>query len=225
MKIKTDKHTMIWGSLLIILGLLSLIETYFRLSAWVWVIALAAAGFGVFWIYTTDRSDRWLFIPAYVLWVVAGLVAIATLDFLPGEFIVTYVLLAIALPFLDVYRRNRAQWWWLIPCYTLAAVGLMVLLIGANVIDGILVSAYVMFATAIPFFVAYFRNKKIWWALIPGGIMAVLGFSFLLSGDAAKFIGPLVLVVTGGWIIFRQFTRKEDAELDTKKPASSEDDT
>ncbi|MCJ7623328.1 MAG: hypothetical protein MUO76_07475 [Anaerolineaceae bacterium] len=224
MKFNTEKQAIVWGGLLIIFGLLSLIEVYFRLFAWVWIVVLAAAGFGVFWIYTTDRSDRWLLIPAYVLWAVAGLIAITTINFL-DNIIATYVLGAIALPFLYVYWRDRAQWWALIPAYSLAAVGFMVFLIEANVIDDILVAAYVMFAIAIPFFVVYFRNKGNWWALIPGGIMAVLGISFLLSGDAAQFVGPLVLVIAGGWIIFRQFSRKETAKLETKKPVSSEDDT
>jgi hypothetical protein len=276
MKFNTNKQAVVWGGLLILFGLLSLIETYFRLSAWVWIVVLAAAGFGVFWLYTTDRSDRWLLIPAYVLWAVAGLILIATLDIFQGELIATYVLVAIALPFLDVYRRDRNQWWALIPAYSLlavglmvfligvgvlddyliavyvmlaiaipfffvyfrnrnnwwaliptysvVAVGLMVFLIGVGVLDDILVAAYVMFAIAIAFFFVYFRNRSHWWALIPGGIMAVLGISFLISGDAAEFIAPLALVIAGGWIIFRQLTRKEAVKLDTKEPASSEEE-
>ena len=134
------------------------------------------------------------------------------------------MLVAIALPFLYVYWRDQTQWWALIPTYTLAAVAFMVLLIEVNFIDGILISAYVMFAIAIPFIIVYFRNKKNWWALIPGGIMTILGISFLISGNTARFLGPLVLIVVGAWIIFRQRNRKNIPDQDTDEQANLADE-
>ena len=61
-----------------------------------------------------------------------------------------YVLIAIALPFLGVYYRNRALWWALIPAYVmLAVVGVIALAEMAGASDN-LVTAYVMFAIAVP---------------------------------------------------------------------------
>jgi threonine/homoserine/homoserine lactone efflux protein len=60
-------------------------------------------------------------------------------------------------------------------------VGVMVGLIGLGVLDDLLIPTYVMFAIAIPFFVVYARDTKQWWALIPGGIMVVIGLSFLVA--------------------------------------------
>jgi predicted membrane protein len=121
------------------------------------------------------------------------------------------VLVAIAIPFLAVYYRDRRLWWALIPAYVLIAIGLMVALIGLGVLGDLLVPSYVMFAIAIPFFFVYFRNRKLWWALIPAGILAVIGVAFLIAEAAFAYIGALVLILVGGWMLLRAFTRKEPA--------------
>ena len=158
---------------------------------------LAAAGLGAFGIYLTDRSDWGLLIPAYVLWAIAGLVTLIELNILRDESIATYVLAAIALPFLVVFLRNRDQWWALIPAYVLLAVGVMVGLLGLGMLTDLLVPAYVMFAIAIPFIAVYALTPKEWWALIPGGIMAIIGLAFLVAEAQIQYIAPVVLVLVG----------------------------
>jgi len=218
MKTQSMRQGFVWGGLLILLGAVLLVETYTDLTAWAWVIILAAGGLGAFGVYLTDRSDWGLLIPAYVLWSVAGLVALIELNILRDESIATYVLTAIALPFLVVFLRNRDQWWALIPAYVLLVVGVMVGLLGLGVLTDLLVPAYVMFAIAIPFFVVYVRNTKQWWALIPGGILAIIGLSFLIAEAAAQYIAPVALVIVGVWILVRQFTRKEPASPEADQP-------
>jgi hypothetical protein len=154
-----------------------------------------------------------LLIPAYVLWAIAGLVALITLNVLRDESIATYVLTAIALPFLVAFLRDRRQWGALIPAYVLLAVGVMVGLIGAEVLNDLLIPAYVMFAIAIPFFVVYARNPGQWWPLIPAGIMAVIGLSFLIAEAAVQYIGPVVMILAGAWILVRMFARGEPADI------------
>ena len=214
MDTQSRKQGIVWGSLLIFFGVMALVETYTDLTAWTWVIILAAGGLGLFGVYLTDRSDWGLLIPAYVLWAIAGLIALIELNILRDESIATYVLAAIALPFLVVFVRNRDQWWALIPAYVLLAVGGMVGLIGSGVLDDLLIPAYVMFAIAIPFFVVYARNTKQWWALIPGGITAIIGLSFLIAETAVQYVGPVALILVGVWILARQFIRREPAVLD-----------
>jgi hypothetical protein len=213
MKSQTRKQALVWGGLLIFFGVITLAETFTDLTAWTWVALLAAGGLGVFAVYLTDRSDRGLLIPAYVLWAIAGLIALITLNVLRDESIATYVLTAIALPFLVVFLRDRKQWGALIPAYVLLAVGVMVGLIGAGILSDLLVPAYVMFAIAIPFLVVYARNPKEWWPLIPGGIMAVIGLSFLIAEAAIEYIGPVVMILAGAWILVRMFTRGEPADI------------
>jgi hypothetical protein len=224
MQSQSKKQGLVWGGLLILFGVMALVATLTDLSAWLWVVVLAVAGLLVFGVYLTDRSEATLLIPAYVLWAVAGLVTLTTLDVLPDEFIALYVLAAIALPFLVVFLRDRAQWWALIPAYVLLAVGLMVVLLESGVLSELLVPAYVMFAVAIPFLVVFALNPKQWWPLIPGGIMAVIGLAFLVAEAAVEYIGPIALVVVGIWILARQFLRKEPAAPDTPAVAGPEAD-
>ena len=209
MESQDRKQALVWGSLLILLGAVLLVDTFTDLSAWAWVAMLAVAGLVAFGVYLTDRSQWALLLPAYVMWAVAGLVALITLNVLRDDAIATYVLAAIALPFLVVFLRNREQWWALIPAYVLLAVGVMVGLLGLGVLTDLLVPAYVMFAIAIPFFVVYARNPQQWWALIPGGILAVIGLSFLIAEAAVQYVAPAVLVIAGVWILVRMFTRRE----------------
>ena len=216
MESRERRQAIVWGGLMILFGIMALIETFTGLSAWTWVVVLTVAGFGVLGIYVTDRSDWGLLIPAYVLWAIAGLVALITLNVLQDESIATYVLAAIALPFLVVFLRNRDRWWSLIPAYVLLVIGVMVGLIGLGVLDDLLIPAYVMFAIAIPFFAVYARNPRQWWALIPGGIMGIIGLSFLIAESAAQYVAPIALIVAGAWVLVRQFTRKE-----REQPAAS----
>ena len=96
----------------------------------------------------------------------------------------------------------------------LLAVGIMVGLIGAGVLNDLLIPSYVMFAIAIPFLVVYTRNPKQWWPLIPGGILAVIGASFLAAEAAIEYILPAGLIIAGIWIVARQLLRGEQNEPD-----------
>jgi hypothetical protein len=261
MKLSSRKQSFVWGSLLVLFGVMAMIEQFVDLSPWVWVGVLAASGLGVFAIYLTERSAWGLLLTAYILWAVAGLIAFAELEILPDPFIAIYVLTAIALPFLVVFLCNRSQWWalipfyvlvvigimiglvewhimpdifvatyvltvialpflvvflrnhgnwWaLIPAYVLLAIGVMVALIELRVLSDLLIPAYVLLAIALPFFVVFARNLKHWWALIPGGILALIGLSFLLATAAVQVVGAAALIVAGIVILVLQLVRKK----------------
>ncbi len=225
MKSNASRQGLVWGVVLILVGVLSLVNYFTEVGAWVWVAFLAAAGLGAFGFYLADRSDWGTLLAAYVLWAIAVLVALVTLDVLHDEAVAFYVLLAIALPFLAVFVRDRAQVWALIPAYVLLAVAVMIGLIGLGVLDDLLVPAYVLLAIALPFFVIYVRDRRQWWPLIPGGVLAVVGLSFLIAEAAVEYIGALVLLVVGAWILLRAFGRRElTGEPDALPPSSPEAD-
>lgn len=224
MKSQTGKLGIVWGGLLILLGGMLLIESFTEIGAWVWVAALAVAGFGVYAVYTTDRSERWLLIVSYALLAIALMVALITLDILRDSFVATYVLTAIGGVFLYIYLTERTHWWAVIPAYILLAIGVMVGLIEVGILEDNLIAAYVLLTIATPFFVVYARDTKQWWALIPGGIMAIIGLSFLITEPAAVYIVPAALIIVGAWVLVRQFTRKELATHEAPTPSSSEVD-
>ena len=207
---KQRKQGLVWGGLLILLGMMSLGETFFDLSAWAWVAMLIVGGLGVYGLYSFDQTEKWMLVISYALLAVASLVSLLTLNILQGTFIPTFVLLAIALPFLMVFLQiERTKWGLLIPFYIMLAIGVMVPLIGIGVLDGVLVAAYVLFAIAIPFFVIYARNSRKWWALIPGGITSMVGLSFLIAENAIQFVAPIAMIIAGIWVAFRAISERK----------------
>lgn len=270
MKLQSRNQALVWGSLLIIFGVVGLVESFTDLTTWTWAAILAATGLGIFGVFLRDRSEWWPLIPAYALWATAGLLALVELNVLDGVFLAayilptialpfivvflrdrsqwwalipayvllavaamlllsetvllpdafqaTFILTAIALPFLVVYLLNRAQWWPLIPAYVLLSIGVMIPLEELGVLSDFLVPAYVMFVIAIPFFVVYIRNPKQWWPLIPGGIMTTIGLSFLLV-EAFQYVFPALVILVGLWVLMRSFTRKETLSDEPSLPA------
>ena len=214
MNTQSRKSGLVWGGLLIVFGVLALLETVTDLGAWVWVAVLTIGGLGVYAIYATDRAEKWLLIISYAMLAVAGLVTLLTLGVLDDPYVATYVLLAIAIPFLAAFLFDRTKWGLLIPFYVLLAVGAMVTLLELGVLDDLLVVSYILFAVAIPFFVVFARDTSKWWALIPGGITAIVGASFLIAEAAAQYVGAFVLILAGIWVLVRQLTRKETEEIE-----------
>jgi hypothetical protein len=155
---------------------------------------------------------------------IALMVALITLDILQDSYIATYVLTAIALPFLYIYLTDRAHWWAVIPAYILLAIGLMVGLIEGGILEDNLVASYVLFSVAIPFFAIYARDRKLWWALIPGGITGLIGLALFVAEAAAEVILPAALIIVGGWILIRQFTRRETTAMEVPEPTEPEID-
>jgi hypothetical protein len=208
MRTKPAKQALVWGGTLILVGVLSLVNQFVELSAWVWAGMFALAGLGALGLYLSDRSDWAMLLATYVVWALALLIALTGLNVLRGDAVAFYVLSAVALPFLAVFVRDRAQWWAVIPAYILLAVAVMIWLIGRGVLGDLLIPSYVLFAVALPFFVVYARDRSQWWALIPGGIMAVVGLSFLIAEGGVETIGAIVLILIGVGMLVRLFTRR-----------------
>jgi hypothetical protein len=211
MNTPSKRSGLVWGGLLIVLGILALLETITDLSPWIWVAILVIGGLGVFAFYVTDRTEKWLLIIAYAMLAVAGLVTLLELDLLRDAYVATYVLLAIGLPFFVAFLNNRSNWGLLIPAYVLLVIGVFVPLTEFGVLNDSVVVTYILFAIAIPFFVVFLRNTKNWWALIPGGILSIVGLGFLISEASVGYVFAAVMIVAGILILVRQLTKGEEA--------------
>lgn len=175
---KGAKRILLLAGVLILIGALILVNRSVTLSPWVWAACLAVAGLGALALHLADRSDGLLLVAAYLLWVIAGLLALVPSGLLREEGAACYVLLAVALPFLAAFIRDRARWWALFPAYfLLVIVGAIGLAEFAGIGDD-LVSAYLALAAGIPFLAIYARDRKQWWALLLGAVAVVLGLSF-----------------------------------------------
>jgi hypothetical protein len=172
------------------------------------VLGLVALPF--FAVFLVNRENWWALIPGWVLFSIGAMILLIGFGVLEGGIIPLYVLSSIGLPFLVVFLVNRENWWALIPAYVMFAIGLMVALIDARVLDDLAIPAYVMFSVAIPFFVVFLSNRSQRWALIPGGITGLMGLAFFAGTDLAKYVIPAVLIIAGAWVLLRSFVQREE---------------
>jgi len=141
--------------------------------------------------YLTDRSRNWwALIPGGVMLFLTVITLLV--DYTSGdEWVGALFLFMIALSFLFVYLNNRTRTWALIVTYVMFVLGIAPLLsMGGR--DAAYFGSVFMFAVALPFFFLYFRAAQNWWAIIPAGIMTVLGVIVTLA------IAGLINDNTGG---------------------------
>jgi hypothetical protein len=175
MRDSSTKQSLIWGSLLIVFGVIGLLDSIMDLSLWVWVGAMGVMGLGVLAFYIADPTEWWPLIPAYILIVLAAFVAGIELDLLRDSFIASGILTVIAIPFLAVYVRDRSEWWPLIPSYVLLIIAAMLALIETGILGDTWVATFVLAGIGSPFLVVYLINRSNWWALIPAYVMFDIG--------------------------------------------------
>jgi hypothetical protein len=207
----------VWGILLIAGGLLFLLQNlgiFSGLAALVWVALFAAAGLFFLYLFLKDRtSSWWAAIPGCTL---LGLAATVFFGEVGPRFLEPVsgplFLFSIGLGFVLVYLATPQNWWAVIPAgvmTTLAVVagvdafrlrwidsgslffiglGLTFLLLGVLPANG---------------------EKGLRWAFIPGVVLLVMG---ILIGTplvaAINYLWPLVLIVGGALLIWRNLTSK-----------------
>ncbi len=199
-------------AMLAVAGLLTLITLGILVDSYVATYVLLAIATPFLVAFLFNRTNWGLLVPFYVLLVIGIMVSLLELGVLVDSYVATFVLLAIAFPFLVAFLLNRTNWGLLIPFYVQLVIGIMVPLLELGVLNDTLIATYVLLAIALPFFVVYVRNTKNWWALIPGGILAVIGIAFLIAEAAVEYVFPAALIVGGILVVIRQFTKKEGTD-------------
>jgi hypothetical protein len=196
---KRGYGSLIWGGMLILLGLLLLLENLNVFGEWqapFWSLFLGAFGLLFLSIYVRDREQWWALIPALVILGIAVAVFLAEQDLIAGYLVATIILAAVGLPFLLIFVTDRGHWWALIPALTMLGVAAGVFLEGVGAIGGTAVAGFVLGGISLGFLSIYLIDREQWWALIPGGIMGIMAFFFLLA-TATKYIWPLAIILLG----------------------------
>ena len=216
MKNTSTRQSVVLGGLLLLLGGLLLVQEFVELSEWVWIIALIGSGLAVYGIYAIAREETWMLIMSYVLLAIGVLILIATQDLLDGTLIATYVFVVIAIPFVYGYfRTGRENWGLLIPAYVMLVLAVFVPLVESETLQETTIPAFILFAVSLPFFAAFAANSSQRWALVVGGITALVGISLLFASGVAEYVLPIALILAGVWILVRQITRREPSSADT----------
>ena len=95
------------------------------------------------------------------------------------------------LAFLTLLFSGSANWWAAIPGFTLAGLGVLILL--PESVDD-LGGAIFLGSIAISFWYVYFTDRSgRWWAIIPGGVLSALALLIFASSYFEEYSGAIVL--------------------------------
>jgi len=146
-----------------------------RLRAWFWSLILLSSGI-LLLLFEFDLLTPYTPLLQYVL---AGLFVFA------------------AILFFGAFARSPAEWWRVIPGWTLLALA-VILLLGTLAVDQRWLGATVFGGLALAFAHVYVTDRiGRWWALIPGGFLLVIGLVIGLSVWIEQ-IEWLALLLFGG---------------------------
>jgi hypothetical protein len=207
------------GALITIVGvvlLLSQLQVIVLREAMWGPLALLAGGVAFCALWLSNTQEWWPLIPGSIMacW---GLATLLGLVGLPAWLVTLIGFLGCSLPFFYIFLKVGAQkgWWALIPGGILGAWGLASVL-GALAVPEALVTLVGFVGSALPFlFIFSLDRKENWWALIPGGIMALMGLvttvgavvgeewtaTLVLWGIALVFLAVFVLDRRNGWAL------------------------
>lgn len=201
------------GALLIVLGLLFLLQNFGlfgSLENVIWLMLFGAGGLAFLWVFFSNREQWWAIIPGFTLLGLAFLIGF-------GEYMGAWggalFLGAIGLSFLVIYLLRRDFWWAIIPGGALITLALVAGL--SEVLtddDGMAIGGVLFLGFALTFLLVYLApapHGRMKWALIPAGILGVMGVMFLLSlGGFINYALALGLILVGGFLVARAVMRK-----------------
>ncbi len=112
-----------------------------------------------------------------------------------------WVFAASSLFFLAIYLSSGwREWGWLFPVTIGAALAVIGLTVDKT-ISGEVAGSIFLWSVAVPFWVARFARRGNWWAVIPAGVLTVVGFIPLLAAGDNDFLIP-VLMMYGLALVF-----------------------
>ncbi len=118
-----------------------------------------------------------------------------------GEVVWGGLFVALGLAFAVWFILDRQRWWRAIAGFTLLSIGTVILLSWRNGSLGDWGSAVVLFGVAIGFLAVLSAHADNWWAVIPGGALAVVGLLVGLRGSLSQSLW-LALLCIGLGLVF-----------------------
>lgn len=197
---------LLWGSLLILGGVLFLLQNLgiFELGGIFWGLLFGLAGIFFLSIFFQNRTNWWSIIPGFTLLGIAGQIILDQLAPRLGEITGGSIVLgAIGLSFLFVYLSDRQNWWAIIP------MGVLLTLAAISTLDQILaldMGGFFFLGLGATFALVAILPKEVdtRWAWIPAVILIVMGiFIFAATEALLNYLWPLALILVGVYLIFR----------------------
>ncbi|MGE5602393.1 MAG: hypothetical protein ACM30E_05055 [Nitrososphaerales archaeon] len=193
------------GALLVALGVLFLLQNFGVFATvvnLVWLVLFAAGGLAFLYVFAANQQQWWAVIPGFVL---LGLAVLIGFGDRLGNWGPALFLGSIGLAFWVIFVVRREFWWPIIPAGTLTTLAFVAVL--ADRIDGMAVGGVLFLGLAATFGLVYLltgRETRQRWALIPAGILAILGVLLVLSlGGLINYIWALALIAAGVFLLSR----------------------
>ena len=194
------------GIVLLVAGGLLLLQNLGILGPFVsnaiWVLLFGLGGLAFLSVFIANRENWWALIPGLTL---LGLAALVGFGNRLGALGAAIFLASIGLSFILIYALRPEFWWAIIPGGSLFSVAALVALtdrIPSEVAVGVM-----FLGLALTFALVYLlpgRAEERRWALIPAGILAVIGvFMMLTLGGLINYLWAIALIAVGVWIMVR----------------------
>ncbi|NIS80567.1 MAG: hypothetical protein GTO14_10270 [Anaerolineales bacterium] len=106
--------------------------------------------------------------------------------------------------FLYLYYRERRDWWWLIPGFSLLGLATLLLFDAlAPQLGDVLGAPIFLGAVGVSFGLVYLQRRDFWWAVIPGGVMLTLAVFVALESLFAgtDLVGVFFLGLAGTFVL------------------------
>jgi hypothetical protein len=196
-----------WGGLLIAGGALWLADAtgVFSVSPWMVAAFFALAGVGFAFDAVRDPHNWWAAIPGGALIGLGALIAFVEGTTAPDVWGAAILLACTGLGFLAVYLRAREHWWALVPAGVLLSVAIIVA--SVPIVDTgediAVVVLGLMAAILVGLALVPIRGRRMWWPLVPAGILAVV--AAFLARDAAEVLEPFNWVVPAAVLLIGLF--------------------
>ena len=213
MKAKWFESRIVWGVLLIVLGVLFLLQTFDVLGGILtlfWVFVFGAAGVAFLTVFLANRDHWWAVIPGFTLLSLAALIALNWLFPRAGETLGgTLFLGGIGLGFWVIYLIKREHWWAVIPGGVMFTVALVAGL--ASVLEGDATGGVLFLGIGLTFAllsVVPTPQGRIKWAIIPAAVLLLMGLLMTAAATPLIKLWPAALILAGLYSLFRAFSSR-----------------
>jgi hypothetical protein len=192
------------GALLVALGVLFLLQNFVfaNIANFVWLVVFGIGGLVFLYVFAVNQQQWWAVIPGFTLLGLAALIGFGDkLENWGGALFLG----SIGLAFWVIYFVRRDFWWALIPAGTLTTLAFVAAL--ADRLPDMASGGIFFLGLAATFALVYFlsgQERRQRWALIPAGILAVLGVLLTLSlGGLINYVWALALIGAGVYLLTR----------------------
>lgn len=193
------------GALLVALGALFLLQNFGLFGSFgnfIWLVLFGVGGLAFLYVFAVNPQQWWAVIPGFVL---LGLAALIGFGDRLGNWAPAFFLGSIGLAFWVIFVVRREFWWSLIPAGTLTTLAFVSAL--ADRIPEMAFVGIFFLGLAATFGLVYLLSGPVTrqkWALIPAGILAVVGVLLMLSlGGLINYLWALGLIGVGVYLLSR----------------------